>query len=282
MPSLRTLFAALVALAGGPALADLTLEGPLTQGGLVVGRADPGSHIELDGAPIRVSPEGIFLLGFHRDHPAESRLRVTGAGGAKEEQLLKIEPRTFEIERIDGLPQGKVTPDPDEEARIKRDNELLAQARTRDDPRTDFLSGWGWPVEGRISGVYGSQRILNGEPRNPHYGIDIAAAEGTPVRAPADGVVTLVHPDMFYSGGTLLIDHGHKLTSSFLHLYRILVKEGERVKRGDLIAEVGQTGRVTGPHLDWRITWRDARVDPQLLVPPMPAEVAKNESESVP
>lgn len=275
MPPFRALLLALSLLAGD-ALAGLSLDGPLTQGGLVVGRADAGAQVELDGAPLRVSPEGVFLLGFHRDHPGQSKLLVVHRDGRKEERLLKIEPRQFEIERIDGLPQNKVTPNPEEEARIKRDNELLAQARTRDDPRTDFLSGWGWPVEGRISGIYGSQRILNGEAKNPHYGIDIAAPEGTLIRAPADGLVTLAHPDMFYSGGTLLIDHGHKLTSSFLHLHRILVKEGDYVKRGDPIAELGQTGRVTGPHLDWRITWRDARVDPQLLTPPMPQTIANN------
>ena len=147
---------------------------------------------------------------------------------------------------------------------------MIRKARQRDDPRTDFLSGWMWPVSGPISGVYGSQRVLNGEPRRPHYGVDIAAPVGTPVRAPADGLVTLSHPDMFFSGVTLVLDHGHNLSSSFLHLNKSLVKTGDRVKRGDVIAEVGKSGRVTGAHLDWRMNYQAERIDPELLVPPMP------------
>ena len=147
---------------------------------------------------------------------------------------------------------------------------MVKKARTIDDPRADFLSGFRWPIKGRISGVYGSQRILNGEPRRPHFGIDIAAPTGTKVGAPADGVVTMVHPDMFFSGGTMIVDHGHGLSSAFLHLSRILVEKGDRVVQGQTIAEVGSTGRSTGPHLDWRINLFDRRLDPSLLVGPMP------------
>jgi murein DD-endopeptidase MepM/ murein hydrolase activator NlpD len=163
-----------------------------------------------------------------------------------------------------------VTPQKIDYARIKKENAAVAGARRRDDPRTDFLSGWIWPVEGPISGVYGSQRILNGKPRRPHFGVDIAMPVGTPVRAPADGIVTLAYEDMFYSGTTVIVDHGHKLSSSFLHLSKALVKTGDRVSKGDIIAEVGKSGRVTGAHLDWRMNLRSARIDPQLLVGPMP------------
>ena len=135
---------------------------------------------------------------------------------------------------------------------------------------TIFLAGFIWPLQGPITGVYGSQRILNGEPRRPHFGVDVAAPTGTPVVAPADAIVTLVHPDMYFSGGTLIMDHGHGLSSTFIHLHKVLVEEGQVVKQGDVVAEVGATGRVTGPHLDWRMNLFTVRIDPELLVPPMP------------
>ncbi|HHH38821.1 MAG TPA: M23 family metallopeptidase [Sedimenticola sp.] len=252
-----------------PARAAVTLEGPLVQGGLVTGRAEPGARVTLDGEPVRVSGEGVFLLAFGRDHPRQSRLRIVHPDGPVENRVLAVAPRVYRIQRIDGLPKRKVTPKQQDLERIRREVRLVKAARQRDDPRTDFLSGWMWPVTGPISGVYGSQRVLNGKPRRPHFGVDIAAPVGTPVRAPADGVVTLAHPDMFYSGATLIVDHGHHLSSSFLHLDEILVKEGERVRRGQVIARVGKSGRVTGAHLDWRMNWHKARIDPQLLVPPM-------------
>ncbi len=155
--------------------------------------------------------------------------------------------------------------------RIHAEMSIIQEARQRDDSRTDFLRGFVWPLEGRITGIYGSRRILNGEPRRPHYGIDIAAPEGAPVRAPADGIVTLVHPDMYFSGGTLILDHGHGLSSSFLHLSKILVDKGQVIRQNDVIAEVGATGRVTGAHLDWRINLFQTRLDPELLVPSMSA-----------
>ncbi|MDX1555269.1 MAG: M23 family metallopeptidase, partial [Xanthomonadales bacterium] len=147
---------------------------------------------------------------------------------------------------------------------------MVSSARARRDERTDFAGPYAWPASGRISGVYGSQRILNGEPRRPHYGLDIAAPTGSPVYAPADGVVTLAYDDMYFSGGTLILDHGHGLSSSFLHLSEILVEAGSRVERGDLIARIGATGRASGPHLDWRMNWLDRRVDPQRLVEGLP------------
>jgi murein DD-endopeptidase MepM/ murein hydrolase activator NlpD len=250
----------------------LGLRGEQQQGGMMVGQVAAGDTVEVDGNPVRVSEEGIFLLGFGRDAAEATTIRVLRGGSEKAKRQLRIAKREYDIQRIDGLPKGKVTPPKRDWARIKKEVAMTKEARKRDDPRTDFLGGFIWPVEGPISGVYGSQRILNGKPRRPHFGVDIAVPVGTPVVAPADGVVTLAHPDMFYSGGTLIIDHGHRLSSSFLHLHKIHVKEGDRVRQGDLIAEVGATGRVTGAHLDWRMNLRDARIDPQLLVPPLPVQ----------
>lgn len=258
-------------VSGAFAIPDLHLSGEYRQGGLVIGRTAPSAHVELGGRMVRVSRDGVFLLGFGRDAPPELRLVVTASDGSRVERALEIEPRDYAVQRINGLSKRKVDPTAEDLVRIRAEQSLVERARARDDPRTDFLTGFQWPVVGRVTGTYGSQRILNGAPRQPHYGIDIAAVTGTPVRAPADGVVTLAHPDMFFSGGTLMVDHGHGLQSAFLHLHRILVREGQRVHRGDVVAQVGATGRVTGAHLDWRINWFDQRLDPAFFVPPMPA-----------
>ena len=260
--------------------AGIRLDGPRTQGGLLRGRVAPGSSVASEGVPVRISEDGWFLVGFGRDAPFDAELAVTHPDGRRERLTIAVAPRKYRIERIDGLPPAKVAPRDEEElARIEREARRVAEARTRDDPRTDFRSGFRWPVKGRISGVYGSQRILNGEPRQPHYGVDIAAPAGTKVRAPADGLVTLAEPDLFLSGGTLVVDHGHGLSSTFLHLSRILAKPGERVRKGSDIAEVGATGRATGPHLDWRINLLERRLDPALLVGPMPNEPVDARSE---
>lgn len=253
-------------------VAPFQLSGNFIQGGLVVGSAPPGSRVVQDGEPVRVSRHGDFLLGFDRDAAAESRLTVTLPSGEAVDKVLEVRPRDYRIQRIDGLPQGKVTPrSPEDLERIRRDAVAVKKARAQDDDRQDFLAGFDWPALGPISGVYGSQRILNGEPRRPHFGVDVAGPVGTPVHAPAGGIVTLADPDLFFSGGTLIIDHGHRLSSSFLHLHKLHVTVGQRVEKGDLIAEIGATGRVTGPHLDWRMSLRGRYVDPQLLAPPMPA-----------
>ena len=249
----------------------LELQGQPVQGGLMQGRTDPGTEVTFDGRPVRISKDGVFLIGFGRDAPAQAKLVVTFTDGSREWRELKVGQRKYKIQRIDGLPPRKISPSEEDLARIHRESASIKEARTKDDARTDFLKGFIWPAKGRISGVYGSQRILNGEPRRPHYGLDIAAPVETPVVAPASGIVTLTHPDMFYSGGTLILDHGHGLSSTFIHLHRILVKEGQYVRQGDVIAEIGATGRVTGPHLDWRINLFKRRLDPQLILKAMPA-----------
>jgi murein DD-endopeptidase MepM/ murein hydrolase activator NlpD len=249
---------------------DLTLDGALVQGGLVTGRTAPDARVSFDGRNVRVSEAGVFLIGFGRDAAHKSMLRVEYGDGAVTERTLEVARREYDIQRVDGLPQRKVTPKPEDLERIRKEAALVKKARARDDPRTDFLGGFQWPAIGRISGVYGSQRILNGEPRRPHFGVDVAGPVGTPVVAPAAGIVTLARPDLFFSGGTLIIDHGHGLTSSFLHLSAILVKPGQRVQKGDLVARIGATGRVSGAHLDWRMNLSGARLDPQLVVGEMP------------
>lgn len=247
----------------------LELHGKFVQGGMVIGKTAPGTTVTFQGSPVRVSPEGVFVFGFDRDFPSSGTLVLTDRSGGVTRRDIAVEQRAYDIQRIDGLPPKKVTPDKTDLERIQREAVLVKQARDRYDPRTDFMQAFIWPVTGRISGVYGSQRILNGKPRRPHYGIDIAAPAGTPVVAPADGVVSLVHPGMFFSGATLIIDHGQGISTSYLHLQRILVNRGDRVRQGDVIANVGATGRVTGPHLDWRVNWFQHRLDPALLVPPM-------------
>ena len=275
----RRLFTAFVLLSlvisGGlqpAAHADsLVLEGPMVQGGLVEGLVPPWTEVVFAGEPVRVSREGDFLIGFHRDEPSRLSLELTYPDGKVEIRTLEIEKRDYDVQRIDGLPPRKVTPTEEHLQRIYAETRLIKQARKLDDDRTDYKTGFIWPTVGRISGVYGSQRILNGKSRRPHYGIDIAAPNGTPVLAPADGVVTLAHPDTYFNGGLIALDHGHGLSSWFSHLSRLLVKKGDRINRGDKIAEVGSTGRSTGPHLDWRINLFERRLDPSLLVGPMPS-----------
>lgn len=248
----------------------LSLEGRFTQGGLVVGKTDPSATVLFRGNEVRVSPEGIFVIGFSRDAERSTQIEIRKADGTVETHPVAIQKRTYEIQRIDGLPKRKVSPSKEDLDRIYQDIAMVKTVRKKDDPRTDFIQPFIWPVIGRISGVYGSQRVLNGKPKRPHYGVDIAAPTGTPVKAPADGVVSMAHDDMFYSGGTVIVDHGHGVSTSYLHLNKILVSEGQAVEQGDVIAQVGATGRVTGPHLHWGMNWFDTRLDPSLMVPPMP------------
>lgn len=246
------------------------LEGDPVQGGLMFGKAEPGTRITLDQAPVQVSIEGRFVIGFGRDETGTRVLRLKGPDGSEQLKLLTITTRKYAVETVNGLPPATVTPDPSVAERIRQESRMVVNARSRRGERADYYSGFDWPAHGRISGVYGSQRILNGEPRRPHYGLDVAAPTGTLVRAPADGVITLTHPDMYFSGGTIILDHGQGLSSTFLHLSEILVEAGITVSKGDAIGRIGATGRASGPHLDWRMNWLDRRVDPQRLVTAKP------------
>ncbi|MCP4344463.1 MAG: M23 family metallopeptidase [Desulfobacterales bacterium] len=251
----------------------LNLDGNFTQGGLLIGRDEQATSVFFHKKSLRISDRGIFIIGFDRDAPLQTVLKLRYANGKLKHHNITITKRTYDIQRISGLPPEKVEPkSPDILKRIREESAMVKKVRRMDASRTDFDQGFIWPVIGEITGVYGSQRVLNGKSRRPHYGIDISAPTGTPVKSPADGIVTLVHPNMFFSGGTLIIDHGHGLSSCFLHLHKQLVKQGERVKQGQVVAQAGATGRVTGPHLDWRVNWFDKRIDPALLVPPMPVK----------
>ena len=245
------------------------LTGTSSQGGLLFGQAEPGSKVSLDNTGVAISPDGHFVIGFGRDETGTRELQVVSTAGDVFEKSITIQKSHYEIERVDGLPPSTVTPDPAATARIREEARMVATARQHRDNSPHYTKGFIWPAKGRISGVYGSQRILNGEPRRPHFGLDIAAPTGTEVHAPADGLITLTHPDMYYSGGTIILDHGQGLSSTFLHLSKILVEGGEFVKQGDLIGLIGATGRASGPHLDWRMNWLDRRVDPQPLLPPI-------------
>ncbi len=250
---------------------NLSLTGHLIQGGLVFGEVSPDSKVWANGHPVRVSPSGEFILGFGRDYPPQATVTVQTKEGTVRSHTFEIAGRKYDIQRIDGLPDAQVNPGPQIMRRVRRESAEIAAARGLDEDRMDFKSGFIWPVQGRISGIYGSQRILNGQPRQPHYGIDIAAPVGTQVLAPAPGRVTYAE-DMYFSGGTLVVDHGQNLSSSFLHLHEILVEVGEYVRQGQPIALVGATGRVTGPHLDWRMNWHQQRLDPGLLMGEMSPE----------
>lgn len=248
--------------------AEPELRGQFVQGGMVVGQTNAGNNVTLNGQPLKVSHDGLFVFGIGRDDVEPIVLAVATKAGQRWRQTFTIGTRKFDIQRVDGLPQQTVTPDPDTQARIAEDNRKIGAARSQVSSRTDFNTDWIWPAEGRITGVYGSQRILNGEPRAPHWGLDIANVTGTPVYAPAAGIVRLAEPDLVLSGGTIIVDHGHDIFSSFLHLHAIHVNVGDEIQPGDLIGEIGATGRATGPHLDWRMNWGSVRIDPELLLPP--------------
>ncbi len=244
-------------------------ENRLVQGGFFIGQAPPGSRPFYGERPLALTEDGHFLLGFGRDAELQQQISFVNEQGEERILQLTLQPRKFKIERINGISRKMMEPSAEALKRIGEEAQLAADSRQILSLVEDFRENFIWPLKGRISGVYGSQRILNGEPRRPHFGVDIAAPAGTPVVAPADGIVRLAHPGMYFSGKTLIIDHGFGLSSSYLHLQEILVREGERVRQGEEIALVGSSGRVTGPHLDWRLNWFDTRLDPTLWVPPI-------------
>ena len=254
------------AVTGPPQIAGATiLSGTAIEGGLIVARTMPDAQIWLDDTPIAQANNGVFVIGFHRDSDQPVKITIIMADGTTHNSVLTPAQRDYNIQRIDGLKSQHVTPPPARIARIKADAAAVRAARDTRVPTGDFWTGFDWPARGRISGVFGSQRILNGVPRQPHYGLDIAGPTGTPVYAPASGVVTLVK-DLYFSGWTVMLAHGLGVNSAFLHLDMAAVKTGDAITRGQLIGHIGATGRATGPHLDWRIDWNGRRIDPGLLV----------------
>lgn len=249
----------------------LTFSENPTQGGMAIGHVAPGTSVIFQDKTVQITPDGTFVIGFSRDAAPEATLTLHHPDGRMETRRLSVQPRKYHVQRIDGLPPNKVTPTSESDlARIRKDAAQAAAARKHDSPLTDFAASFIWPVTGRISGAWGNQRILNGIPKRPHFGVDIAAPTGTPVLAPAGGIIRLAHKDMFYSGGTLILDHGHGISTIYMHLSKLQVTEGHKVSQGDVIGAVGATGRVTGPHLHWGMYWFSTPLDPSLRVPPMP------------
>lgn len=254
--------------------AQVEFKGKFEQGALVRGTVPVGSEVKLNGKPLKVTPKGHFAMGFEREAAAEQMLEVIYPSGLTELKPLKIASREYKIDRVSGISQKIMKPDPVAQARAAQDAKQTRAARDTFIDNDAFMQDFIWPATGRISGVYGSQRVYNDVPGNPHYGVDVARPTGTVVVSPADGVITLAVPDMFYSGGTLIIDHGYGVSSTFLHLSKIYAKNGDVVTQGQKLAEIGATGRVTGPHLDWRLNWFQMRLDPVSIVPPMSSVLA--------
>ena len=280
---IAALFGAAIALAGAVAGAQESANEPVpslpqvddqrivfpaavSQGALVFGKVPAGSEVDYAGRKLRPTAYGTVVFGVGRDETGPLAVEVVRADGRRAQATILVTPRDWPLERIDGVPPKTVDPPPDIAARIEREQAAVVAARLRDDDRADFAQAFAWPLQGRISGRFGNARSYNGKPGSGHSGMDIAAPAGTPVKAPAAGIVTFAAPALYLTGGTLLIDHGHGVSSNFLHLSRIDVKVGDRVEQGQVIAAVGATGRATGPHLHWGMNWFDVRVDPLLVL----------------
>jgi murein DD-endopeptidase MepM/ murein hydrolase activator NlpD len=250
-----------------PATVSLDCAGAYAQGGVVVCRTAPGAALFVDGEERgKADADGWAVLGFDRDAGATAEIVVRDAQ-SQFSKTVPIAPRTFSVQRVDGLPPETVTPtDPEVLTRIARETEIKNKARESRAAARGFNDAFLWPTQGRMSGAWGNQRVLNGVPRTPHYGIDIAAPTGTPIRAPAAGVVALANPDMHFEGGLVMIDHGQGLISYYLHMSRLDVADGQTVTQGQVVGAVGRSGRTTGPHLCWRMRWRDRNLDPSLAV----------------
>ena len=240
--------------------------GKFNQGSFILGKTNPKAKVKIDNKDVMVTNEGYFAFGIGRDRKDDITIRII-KDQKKEIIIKKVFKRKYKIQRIDGLPEKKVTPPKEVYERIKRENKLIGEARSIESDLTFFTKKFINPLDKAIvTGVYGSQRILNGKPKWPHYGIDFAAKEGTNIKAMLDGTATMVEPDLFYTGGTLIFDHGHGISTLYMHMKDIYVKKGQKVKQGEVIGTVGSTGRSTGPHLDIRLNWFDVRLDPSTVL----------------
>jgi len=238
-----------------------TIRGTREQGSLMVGKGPSGTTVTLSGKPLRVSSEGWFVFGIAYDRTERIDFTVRIPNGPIENNDFEPVKRQYDIQSISGLPEKYVEPPPEVAARMKREHEAIWTAREADSDGIGFSEPLDWPFAGRLSGVYGSQRILNGKPMAPHLGVDIAAPEGTPIHAPADGIVSITD-DFYLEGGFTLLDHGHGVSTCCLHQSKRLVAVGDKVRRGDVIGHVGKTGRATGPHTHWGLCWFQMKLDP--------------------
>ncbi len=240
----------------------VTFNGKFIQGTFILGKTEPGAEVFIDKKKIKVTSEGLFVFGLGRDRKNDVVIKIN-----EKEIIKKVKKRKYNIQRIDGLEEKKVTPPEEVYVRIKKENKWIAEARAIDSDLIFFTKKFNIPVKNYvISGVYGSQRILNGKPKRPHYGLDFAAKEGTKIKAMLDGVATLAQSDLFYTGGTLIFDHGHGVSTLYMHMEKIFVSKGQKVKQGDIIGTVGSTGRATGAHLDVRLNWFKTRLDPATVL----------------
>ncbi|MDE2464002.1 MAG: M23 family metallopeptidase [Alphaproteobacteria bacterium] len=256
-----------------PAWADdplLAVPAAAEQGKLVVGRSRAGAQVRVDGEPVEVGADGAFTFGIAYDRTGSAQIEAR-SGSRLAHRQVDIMPRIYEVQRINGLPENEVSPPPQVLQRIHDEALAIAQARTRTTDAVWFAGGLDWPVAGIVTSVYGSQRVLDGQPRAPHLGIDIAAPAGTPIRAPADGVVSLIGSDYVLDGNLTLLDHGQGVSTCYVHQSVIAVKLGEHVRRGQRIGTIGVTGRATGPNLHWGLNWFQVKLDPSLSTPtPLP------------
>jgi biotin carboxyl carrier protein len=268
LPWALALAQAVPAMAATDAAADLRVLFPerVQQGALVFGKVPAGSRVTYGDRALRSTGYGTVVFGVGRDASGPLQVEVVRPDGSRTRARILVDPRDWPMERVDGVPPKTVEPPPAIAERIRREQARVTAARNRDDDRADFAQRFIRPVEGRISGRFGSGRIYNGKPGAGHSGMDIAAPGGTAVKAPAGGIVTFADPGLYLTGGTVVIDHGHGVSSNFLHLSRIDVAEGDRVEQGQVFAAVGATGRATGPHLHWGMNWFDVRVDPLLVL----------------
>jgi murein DD-endopeptidase MepM/ murein hydrolase activator NlpD len=262
-------FAPLLA-AAARAEVPLALDGKLMQGALVIGRTAPGATVTLDGKPLATDATGAFALGFARDAKRNWTLAIVTAGGEKLTRQLAVVQRQYKVQRIDGVDQKYVEPPPEVMKRLEEEYFMVRRARERISAEPFWRTGFRWPAVGRISGVYGSQRIVNGKPLRPHFGVDVAALPGTPVRAAATGTVSLAHGDLYFTGKTVIVDHGLGVSTLYIHMQELRVATGDRVAQGQVIGTIGSTGRSTGPHLHWGLNLGQDYLDPATVVGPMP------------
>lgn len=237
-----------------------------SQGSMVIGKVPPGSAVHYAGRRLRTTAYGTVAFGVGRDEIGPVIVEVDRPDGSRLTSEIQVTTRDWPVEHVNGVPAKTVDPPPEIAERIRREQASVAIVRDRDDDRTDFTESFIRPVEGRVSGRFGNQRVYNGKPRAAHSGMDIASAKGTPVKAPASGIVTFANADLYLTGGTIVIDHGFGFSSNFLHLSRLDVMVGERIEQGQIIGAVGATGRATGPHLHWGMNWFEVRIDPQLVL----------------